>query len=134
MNLSTARVFVNDLQAAKRFYEQTLGLPLKADGGAYGYCVFAAGNCELVIETVNADADADDVAMIGRFSGGRHRRDACKLAGAWCEFCKLARAPSLGRHHCYAQRSCGQSVANRAVSKRSRLAQPCLNLLCCFAV
>jgi predicted enzyme related to lactoylglutathione lyase len=75
MNLSTARVFVNDLQAAKRFYEQTLGLPLKADGGAYGYCVFAAGNCELVIETVNADADADDVAMIGRFTGLSFRVD-----------------------------------------------------------
>ena len=52
MELNTARIFVRDIVAAKQFYEQTLGLPLKADGTAYGYCVFKSGSTELVVERV----------------------------------------------------------------------------------
>ena len=49
MELNTARVFVRDIDAAKQFYSSKLGLPLKADGSQYGYCVFKAGSTELVV-------------------------------------------------------------------------------------
>jgi catechol 2,3-dioxygenase-like lactoylglutathione lyase family enzyme len=69
MELRTARVFVNDLEAARRFYASLLGLPLKADGSAYGYCVFQAGPTELVVEAVAADAPEEERALVGRFTG-----------------------------------------------------------------
>lgn len=34
-----------------------------------GYCVYDAGPCQLVVETVAADAPADDRALVGRFTG-----------------------------------------------------------------
>jgi len=43
MQLRTARIFVRDLPGASRFYEEVLGLPLKARGGEQGFCVFEAG-------------------------------------------------------------------------------------------
>jgi predicted enzyme related to lactoylglutathione lyase len=69
LELNTARVFVEDLAAAKRFYGEQLGLPLKADGMACGYCVFKAGTLDLVVEAVPADAPAEDRALVGRFTG-----------------------------------------------------------------
>jgi catechol 2,3-dioxygenase-like lactoylglutathione lyase family enzyme len=52
MQLNTARVFVKDMEAAKAFYENTMGLPLKGDGSDHGYCVFQAGVADLVVERV----------------------------------------------------------------------------------
>jgi predicted enzyme related to lactoylglutathione lyase len=69
MELNTARVFVRDIAVAKHFYETKLGLPLKADGSKYGYCVFKAGCAELVIESVGEDAPAEEQALVGRFTG-----------------------------------------------------------------
>lgn len=69
MNLNTARVFVRDIGRARRFYAETLGLQVHAEGLAQGYCVFNAGNCELVVEAVPADAPASDQALVGRFTG-----------------------------------------------------------------
>ena len=69
MNLNTARIFVKDMTTARHFYSEKLALPLKADGGEYGYCVFSAGNTELVVETVPDDAPAEDQALVGRFTG-----------------------------------------------------------------
>ena len=69
MNLNTARVFVHDIRRSKTFYSQLLGLPIKADGAAQGYCVFDAGQCELVVETVAPDAPAEDQVLVGRFTG-----------------------------------------------------------------
>ena len=69
MELNTARVFVNDIEAAKRFYSSQLGLPLKADGSPYGYCVFKAGHTELVVEVVPDDAPEEDRVLVGRFTG-----------------------------------------------------------------
>jgi predicted enzyme related to lactoylglutathione lyase len=69
MNLSTVRVFVNDIAIARRFYAEQLALPLKADGTEYGYCVFSAGSTELVVETVPDDAPDEDRALVGRFTG-----------------------------------------------------------------
>ncbi|BEP54318.1 hypothetical protein GmRootV118_15620 [Variovorax sp. V118] len=69
MQLHTARIFVQDLALASRFYEQILGLPLKADGREHGFCVFGAGPMSLVVERVDEDAPAEDQALIGRFTG-----------------------------------------------------------------
>jgi catechol 2,3-dioxygenase-like lactoylglutathione lyase family enzyme len=69
MNLNTARVFVRDIKKAKVFYASALGLPVKAEGLAQGYCVFNAGNSELVIESVAPDAPEEDQALVGRFTG-----------------------------------------------------------------
>ena len=69
MNLSTARVFVRDLQAAEAFYTNKLGLSLSAGGAQFSYCVFAAGNTQLVVEVVAPDAPREEQALIGRFTG-----------------------------------------------------------------
>ena len=69
MELNTARVFVKDIAAAKRFYSGKLGLPVKADGSEHGYCVFKAGKTELVIEAVPDDAPDEDRVLVGRFTG-----------------------------------------------------------------
>lgn len=69
MELNTARIFVRDIIAAKQFYAQKLGLPLKADGTEYGYCVFKSGGTELVVESVPDDAPEEDKVLVGRFSG-----------------------------------------------------------------
>jgi len=69
MKLNTARVFVNDIAAAKAFYLQTLSLPLKVDGEDHGFCVFHSGGAELVVEAVPADAPSDERILVGRFTG-----------------------------------------------------------------
>ncbi len=69
MELNTARVFVKDISAAKQFYSTKLGLPVKADGSQYGYCVFKAGSTELVVESVADDASEEDKGLVGRFTG-----------------------------------------------------------------
>jgi catechol 2,3-dioxygenase-like lactoylglutathione lyase family enzyme len=69
MQLRTARIFVRDLPGASRFYEETLGLPLRAGQAQQGYCVFDAGPLSLVVERVDADAPAEDQILVGRFTG-----------------------------------------------------------------
>jgi catechol 2,3-dioxygenase-like lactoylglutathione lyase family enzyme len=69
VNLNTARVFVRDLTAARRFYADALGLSLRASDAVRGYCLFDAGNVELVVEAVPADAPAELQARVGRFTG-----------------------------------------------------------------
>ena len=69
MELNTARVFVRDLESAKLFYSGKLGLQLRADGSAYGYCVFRAGSTDLVVESVGEDAPEEDQILVGRFTG-----------------------------------------------------------------
>lgn len=69
MNLNTARIFVRDLSAARRFFADALGLALRTHDGARGYCLFDAGNVELVVEAVPADAPAEAQALVGRCTG-----------------------------------------------------------------
>ena len=69
MNLSTARIFVRDIAEAERFYASSLGLELKAGNTEHGYCVFKAGNVELVVERVATDAPQEDQVLVGRFTG-----------------------------------------------------------------
>lgn len=69
MELNTARVFVRDIAQARQFYEHQLGLALKADGSAHGYCVFRSGGMDLVVESVADDAPQDERILVGRFTG-----------------------------------------------------------------
>jgi len=69
MNLAAARIFVPDVAAAKTFYQSLLGLRLKSDGIDDGFCVFDAGEIDLVIESVPDDAPAEDRELVGRFTG-----------------------------------------------------------------
>jgi catechol 2,3-dioxygenase-like lactoylglutathione lyase family enzyme len=69
VNLNTARVFVRDIERARQFYVDALGLKLHAQDLAQGYCVFNAGNCELVVESVHPEAPANDHCLVGRFTG-----------------------------------------------------------------
>jgi predicted enzyme related to lactoylglutathione lyase len=69
MKLSAVRVFVRDLEEAKRFYTEVLELSLKSDGSAHGYCVFDAGGAQLILEAIALDASREDQALVGRFTG-----------------------------------------------------------------
>lgn len=69
MNLNTVRVFVRDLGAAQPFYSSRLGLRLRAGRADLGYCVFDAGNTQLVVEYVPPDAPKEDQDLVGRFTG-----------------------------------------------------------------
>jgi catechol 2,3-dioxygenase-like lactoylglutathione lyase family enzyme len=69
MELNTVRVFVRDIEAARQFYEQRLGLRLKADGSDHGYCVFKTGRTELVVERVAENAPDEDKAQSEPFAG-----------------------------------------------------------------
>lgn len=69
MQLAAARLFVRELAPAQQFYQQILGFKLKAGAAADGFCVFAAGAVDLVVEAVAALAPADEQALVGRFSG-----------------------------------------------------------------
>jgi predicted enzyme related to lactoylglutathione lyase len=69
MQLDTARIFVDDIAAAKAFYSSALALPMKIDGERHGFCVFSTGGVELVVELVPQDAPDDDRELIGRFTG-----------------------------------------------------------------
>ena len=65
MRLYGIRVFVDDIAAARTFYEDTLGLRVTWDrGNAFGV---DAGGAELVIEA--ADDAARTAGLVGRFVG-----------------------------------------------------------------
>lgn len=57
------------MPALRGFYAGLLGLPIKADGESYGYCVFDAGSTTLVVEKVSDDAPQEDRDLVGRFTG-----------------------------------------------------------------
>lgn len=69
MQLAAARIFVRDLPAARDFYRGILGLELRYDGAAQGFCRFESGALQLVLESVADDADPDERCLGGRFTG-----------------------------------------------------------------
>ncbi|MDQ0572176.1 putative enzyme related to lactoylglutathione lyase [Variovorax paradoxus] len=87
MQLRTARIFVRDLPGASRFYEETLGLPLKAGKSEHGFCVFDAGPMSLVVEHVDAGAPPEDQALVGRFTGLSF--DVADVQSKYDELCAL---------------------------------------------
>ena len=69
MNLNAIRIFVHELAPTAAFYGNTLGLRQVAGSASAGYCVFDAGAARLIVESVAADAPAEDAALVGRFTG-----------------------------------------------------------------
>ncbi len=69
MRLAAVRLHVHRLDRAAEFYGRRLGLALKVDGRALGWCVFALGDIDLVIEAVPVEAPEDEQALVGRPSG-----------------------------------------------------------------
>jgi catechol 2,3-dioxygenase-like lactoylglutathione lyase family enzyme len=65
MNLSAARVFVQDVVEARRFYGDRLGLRLIGGDLDHGVCVFEAGSTQLIVEAV----PDDEQDLVGRFTG-----------------------------------------------------------------
>ncbi len=68
MKLYAVRIFVNDWDAACRFYEQQLGLALQFKDAKAGWAEFDVGGARLGLERV-ADDDAEGQALVGRFLG-----------------------------------------------------------------
>lgn len=69
MQLAAVRIFVDELATARDFYRDALGLALAYDGSAYGFCQFASGSVQVILEAVPAGASAEDRSLVGRFSG-----------------------------------------------------------------
>ena len=69
MKLSYVRIFVRDLDVARSFYRDKLGLSLRAHSAESGYCVFESGAAQLVVEAVPNEAPADDQVLVGRPTG-----------------------------------------------------------------
>ncbi|MFO1329532.1 MAG: VOC family protein [Rubrivivax sp.] len=69
MRLAAVRLHVRRLDRAADFYGHRLGLPLKVDGRALGWCVFALGEVDLVVERVDAEAPEHEQALVGLPSG-----------------------------------------------------------------
>jgi catechol 2,3-dioxygenase-like lactoylglutathione lyase family enzyme len=65
--LNTVRLFVSDINRAKEFYCDRLGMPLKADGRDCGFLLFDIGGVSLVVETVTDVEEAQK--LVGRFAG-----------------------------------------------------------------
>lgn len=69
MNVGAIRSFVDEIEPARRFYENVLGLALPYDGTAHGLCVFRSGSVELIVEAIAHDAPAEDRGLVGRLMG-----------------------------------------------------------------
>jgi predicted enzyme related to lactoylglutathione lyase len=69
MKLAAVRLFVWDIDSARNFYVDVLGLTLTSDGSRNGFCVFESAGVQLVVESVPRDAPSHDRDLVGRFSG-----------------------------------------------------------------
>jgi predicted enzyme related to lactoylglutathione lyase len=67
MRLYGIRIFVDDLEVARDFYERDLGLAVKWTHGnvAVGYDLGA----DLIVEAIDPEAEENDQALVGRFVG-----------------------------------------------------------------
>ena len=69
MRLSAVRIFVNELEPARRFYQEVLALPLRFSDADAGYCTFMSEGINVVVECLPPDASADDQLLVSRFTG-----------------------------------------------------------------
>ena len=63
--IASIRIFVFDLEAARKFYDETLGLAGRSDGEDYS--TFTLGDVRLIIEPVAPTSDY--ALLVGRFTG-----------------------------------------------------------------
>jgi len=64
--LLAVRLFVTDLERARRFYSDSLGLTLQLDEPYY--LIYDVGGAMLIVEPVDP-ADLKEVSLVGRFAG-----------------------------------------------------------------
>jgi catechol 2,3-dioxygenase-like lactoylglutathione lyase family enzyme len=64
----TIRIFVDDALAARSFYREALGLPLRDGSPEQGYLVFHVGSLGLLVEAVDAEDD-ESSGLVGRLVG-----------------------------------------------------------------
>jgi predicted enzyme related to lactoylglutathione lyase len=69
MKLGAVRIFVNDIAAAKLFYEKYLGLNVEIYDADHGFCMFDTGSTKLIVETVAPDTSHERDELVGRFTG-----------------------------------------------------------------
>jgi predicted enzyme related to lactoylglutathione lyase len=62
--IAAVRIFTTQLDRARVFYGDVLGLAGRRDGP--GYAVFSLGETDVIVEAVAAD-DAEAPALVGRF-------------------------------------------------------------------
>ncbi|MES9834538.1 MAG: VOC family protein [Candidatus Thiodiazotropha sp. DIVDIV] len=67
MKIYAIRILVTDWLSACEFYEHTLNLPLEFKSDEFGWAEFDVGGAKFGIERVDADANPEDKALIGRF-------------------------------------------------------------------
>lgn len=63
--IASIRIFVFDLEAARKFYEETLGLAGRGDGEDYS--IFMLGDVRLIIEPV--EPTSEYALLVGQFTG-----------------------------------------------------------------
>ncbi len=73
MKLYGIRIFVDDYQAARTFYAETLGLPVAWEMAEHGAMGVKVGDPELIVEAVAPDGEYAD--LVGRFVGVSLRVD-----------------------------------------------------------
>lgn len=69
MKLYGLRIFVDDYQAARHFYLETLGLTLAWEMAEHGALGVSLDGPQFIIEAVDADSSAEDRSLVGRFLG-----------------------------------------------------------------
>lgn len=69
MKLYGLRLFVDDYQAARHFYLETLGLSLAWEMAEHGALGVSIGGPQFIIEAVDAESSDEDKALVGRFIG-----------------------------------------------------------------
>ena len=67
MKLYGVRIFVDDYQAARDFYVDTLGLPVAWEMAEHGALAVDAGGPQLIVEVEAPDGEHGD--LVGRFVG-----------------------------------------------------------------
>lgn len=67
MEIYGIRVFVNEIEEAKQFYIQKIGLKPEAIGP--GFVMFDTGAAKLMVEAVSADDAKEHSSLVGRFTG-----------------------------------------------------------------
>lgn len=67
MRLSAVRIFVDDLDAARKFYGEALGLLLREAAPHQGWLVFESEGVRVVVESFDPSAAPEEGEFVGRF-------------------------------------------------------------------
>lgn len=67
MKLFGVRIFVDDFQAARAFYAESLGLPIAWEMAEHGVMAVEVGGPQLIVESEDPDGERGE--LVGRFVG-----------------------------------------------------------------